>query len=525
MNFEQSNTNCFVFFYLGSMSCLSFRGKICFNIKCYLYICKRHNSKHKMQHVNELTEQRDNRKLDTSESNYVSDHGKFVKTPYVIDTKQCKGDYIVKRLLDASTESVKILEIIEKYHPNIQNAAMYGKAMQKCNVLRDWNRVKNIMNLLMTNTNIKPTLTEFHVYMNSIARSNLNNSMEIVIECFNLIINTYKLIPDTITFSILLKTFKKSGKYNEAEKCWDIMINKYNLIPNELIYTQMISIYSKAHQFEKGKQIFVEYNNKISNNELTYHLPTINSYLDLCAEWGNFKEIQNILDIIQNNNNLCLDVIGITTVMKYCVSARKYAKCIEVIDKWLTDNNNNNTYAPEMLHLKCYSFAHLINSNNINFEEKYAIYSKLKDTIYIESVAYRLDITPIIAKTHLQGVIYLYAEYNPIEIVNVFEYLLNKQLIGYFKNTSIDLHGFQLVEAQFVIRYLFAYKLNELMELNNNNNKINIIVGKGKHASGEQNEKGILREFIIDEFLSWDPPIKTIVAGYNNGLLLIDKVE
>eukprot|EP01083_Nonionella_stella_P037346 101786_1 len=484
---------------------------------------------HQSPHVNELTNTKHNTKLEQQQSNNLTGFGRFVKSPVLVNKQLSKGDSRVKRELDAAKDSLKILGIIEKYHSEIQNPSMYGKAMQKCNVLRDWNSVHKIMQLMQCNPHHEPTLTEFNVFLNSMARSNLWNALQIATECYKSMIHKYKLTPDVITFGILLKLLTKKLKYHEAEQCWHTMTHTYYISPNELLYNQMITIYSKTHQHHKATQLFNEYLDKVQCKKLPLHIPTINAYLNTWAETGDTEQVQIVLDMIDGTKGVHLDEIGIITVMKCCIVSGKYNTCIEILQNWLDEDdrgNNGRRCTHPMLHLKCHSLTRLIAFDEYSFEERYEYYLQLQNTIYHESVLHNIDITDILAKTHLEGAIYLYADHDPMEIVNVFETLLAKEWIGYLAKGSaqqivIDLHGFEFVETQFVLRYLFAFKAKEWMD----HEKIEIVVGKGKHSEGIKHEKGLLRESVMKELTSWEPSIHAHVSPSNSGVLFVDREQ
>merc|ERR1712228_782080 len=111
------------------------------------------------------------------------------------------------------------------------------------------------------------------------------------------------------------------------------------------------------------------------------------------------------------------------------------------------------------------------------------------------------------------------------EIVNVFESLLSEQLFGYSSPhhpDMIDLHGYQSTDAQFVIRYVFGFKNDYLMQCCRQHGNVKIIVGKGNHSVGSTNERGSLKDFLIHEFESWNPPIRASIDEANTGRLVID---
>ena len=132
--------------------------------------------------MNRFLERRHRQQMENTEANTLSRNGSVVAHPVIIE--RCDGDHSVKRQLDAAQSSQQILRIITRHHGASRNASLYGKAMQKCNVLRDWATVRRIMRMLLCDAMVAPQLTEFHVFMNSMARSDNRNAMRIIDACF-----------------------------------------------------------------------------------------------------------------------------------------------------------------------------------------------------------------------------------------------------------------------------------------------------------------------------------------------------
>ena len=477
--------------------------------------------------LNRLPAIQHNASLDQSQNTLFRSTGQYVQNPAVI--QRCDGDHTVKRRLDRASDSKAIVQIMEQHHPHIQHAALYGKAMQKCNVLRNWHSVQLIMRMMLSNPNVAPQCTEFHVFMNSMARSNVPSAMEIVISCFHSMITTHRLIPDRITFGILLKCLTKRCKYHEAVQCWNLMTHRFGLEPDVVLFTQMITVCSRARQSIAAKSYFDEYLNEIRRGALPPNISVFNAYFNVCAEDGDLDEMRCALRTLRTFSGLFIDHFSIIAVMKCCLNASKYTKCLRVLDKWLEDGQRDCTES--MMHIKCYSLCQLIRSAEGGAKRKHKLYSRLKHTIYAELKQFGLAITPIFGKTHLEAAISVFGEEGWSETVAVFEGLMEQQLIGYLVfdgnvgKMVIDLHGLRLVEAQFVLRYLFRHRLDEVARSCDGDGNVYMVVGRGKHSPGMDHEKGRLRQFVIEELASWSTPIAATVSPYNRGVVLIQKSE
>lgn len=497
-----------------SQSIRAVRSRICITRRCFSIV--------KNQHVNEQLSQQQ-LESEQIQSLHISQKGKYIQNPVIL--KEYRGDGPVKRELDAAKESTKILAIIENNHNNIRNAAIYGKAMQKCNVLHDYHSVHKIMKLMCLNSKIKPGLIEFHVFMNSMARSNWKRAINQILKTFTSMINEYHLTPDIITFSIMFKALRRAKKYEEAEKIFrELMMGKYHIEPCELVYSQMIAIYADNNKFMEAHKLFYEYIDKAKQGKLQYNLPVINAYLNACNSKQNFMEMTKVMDIIQETDGLSLDKYSIANIMKSCIAAGKYKKCVKVFEKWIGEGNEE---VIQMLYIKCRALAKMIMAKDLTFEQKCELYRNLE--MNVADAMEKGGIGSKLKKCLLEGCIYLYADKDPMEIVKLFESLVDEGWIGYIAldhgpashneltmRPLIDIHGFQWIENQFILRYLFTFKLDEILKSIDYDGKISIIVGVGK---------GKLKKLVMEELKSWDPSIACKECEENKGKIIIEEYE
>eukprot|EP01083_Nonionella_stella_P082508 227732_1 len=411
----------------------------------------------------------------------------------------------IKAYIETSNSSKDILSMIEQNVNIIEHASIFGKAMKKCDNLRGWQSVHQIMKLLLSST-LQPQRIQFNVFFNSMAHS---DSPELTIKYFDVMVNEYSIQPDVVCFSSIIKSFRFQGKSKLAEKFWRMMHDKYHLQPDEWLYTEMISVYAKCHEIEKGTKLFNEYLDKVARQVLKHEKPVYGAYLNMFSRMGN-------IDGMMHANKLILDagfpsdVVTITDVMRGYLAARDEDGCLDVLQEWLSFD-----YPPAlpMMHLKCVALTHKIQKSNASFEDKYAMYVELKDTIYKELKHYGFPMDALIAKTELDGAIFLYRFHDPEHIIDVFLSMVQKGVIEYkvydtySKSYIIDFHVFHPWQVQFIVRYLIGFELEKLLKILIDD-KLLIVVGVGKHTEGRNNQKGKLKEFLKTELQSWDPPIR-----------------
>ena len=102
--------------------------------------------------------------------------------------------------------------------------------MQKCTKLRDWKSVRKIMDSSLTSP-LRPTLLQFNIFVDSMAKS---DNPALCLKYFRIMQDKYTIEPDIVSFSALLKSFRRQGMITEAEEILTEMKIKYGLMPKNL---------------------------------------------------------------------------------------------------------------------------------------------------------------------------------------------------------------------------------------------------------------------------------------------------
>eukprot|EP01083_Nonionella_stella_P172130 589755_1 len=427
----------------------------------------------------------------------------------------------VRSLLQKSKTSHDTYRIIREHQKQIEHPGIYALAMQKCKKSSDWKSVHGIMELCLK-SRVKPQVQQFNIFIDCMARS---DAPEIAVEYFNLMIQKYDLVPTVITLASLTKSFRTQAKYREAEWHWNLMLCQHNVIPNELAYAEMFSVYAKAHQKKKANWLFHEYLQKVKRNELSANLALFGAYLNVLSRCGDPKGMKRVIALIKQNGFELNNVI-ITDIMRGFLAARKYRKCIETLNVWI--GNGHIPTLPMML-LKCVSLEHMIKLDELAFSEKEKLYLEIVDIIHNQLTHYGIEINQSIAGTQLSAAVFLYRQTNPMKLVEIFEAMVQQKLVGYEqydaqnKKRVIDLHVFQPWDAQFILRYLFGFKLKDV--LGESDERLGIVCGKGKHTQGGGNNQGGLQQFVQNELGRWNPPIFVKQDKINKGMVWIQRSE
>eukprot|EP01084_Bolivina_argentea_P014932 27931_1 len=416
----------------------------------------------------------------------------------------------VKSHLNNCSNGKQVLSVIKSHQNQINHSSLYGKAIQLCTKWNDFDSAIQVMKLFESSpVKLKADQIIFNIFFDCMAHADLP---ELASKYFDIMLNKYKLSPNNITFSCLIKGCRRQSKHHEATKYWCLM-KQFNIIPQKQQYTEMLSVYSKAKQEELAENIFQEYLAQVESKQLPINIPTFAAYLNVFSRSGNIEGLHRTLPILIDYG-ICSNGTIASDIMRTYVVARNEIKALEYFDSYIS---NGNEPTVSMMYLKCVALSlTLIHSEFIQyeFETKYELYTEIVNTIWQQMKQYQMKIDPLFIRCQLSAAIGLYHNVNPAQIVDIFHSLLKTGYIGYKgkKGMEIDLHLCQLLDAQFILRYVIGYKLNELLKTQRN---LHLVVGSGKHGSGT------LRGFVITELLSYDPPIAAKPHEWDKAVLVV----
>ena len=405
----------------------------------------------------------------------------------------------------------------------IIDVSVYHRAMDKCKSLRDYQAIPAIMDLL-SQSNLPLDAESLNSFIRTM---NHSNSADECVRYFDSMVSDNGITPNMETFAGLFKSFESPRTIGKLEKYWNLMRDRFHLDPPPSLYAQVIRQYSNADHREKAVQIFNEYLQRLQRRELAVHPPIFSAYLNIFSSCGDLEGIHSALDILKEHGIDCNHRVIITIIVSGHYNAREHRKCIELIDEWI---QNGNVPDSNLLRFKCAALSRILQDES-TFPQKQKIYRRLQDVIHRDLKDYGLDITPKIASIYLIAAISLYHNVNPMEMVKLYHDLERRQFLKQYISSEfgtfsaskeINVHFADILEAQFVIRYLFGYRLEEVMD-NGDDEVIWILVGKGKHSKGMGRNQGKMRQFVIKELSNWNPPLECKPHPFNHGLLSVDK--
>ena len=443
---------------------------------------------------------------------------KSIRIPKHTDSK-------IKQKLNESQTQFDTLAVIIEHLDSITHPSIFGKAMTKCKKQKGWYQAQRIMELALK-SNIQLSTVLFNISFDIMAHS---DSPERIIEYFDLMIHKYHLQPDIVTFTTLIKSCRKQAKhrYELAFKFWNSM-SEFNVSPNLLIYNEMICVCSRAKQFDAAIALFDEF---LQNNQHAItadHRTIFCSYLSVFSRNGNINGIKKAIKLFkQYGFEYQMDPIIITDIMRCynIASARRPVKALKVYSKFIDNGGVPDLF---MMHLKCKAICNILKDdiveNEYSFEQKHAFYKEIEDTIYRQLQSYNIKMTQILVGTQLSAAIFLYRQTEPMKAVEIVKDLSAKKLISFkfydeeTKQIMIDLHSFDPMETQFILLYVIAFEVHQLLV---KRDSLVIIVGVGKHS--HEDTSGQMKQFVVEQLQKYEPAIKCRDHPTNAGRIVIEK--
>lgn len=396
----------------------------------------------------------------------------------------------------------EILNIIT--NNEINDKSVYGFAMKKCNMMKAFNRTKQIMDIAIKKNKDMLDLIQFAIFFDGMANSgSYENYCK---KYFDIMINDLNIEPDNIVFGTLFKACRNipSLSIKWADILFDLMVNKYKLNPSKQIYTELILLYGMNNNIKKMDKLFSDF----LISDYFNHLPTWGAYLNVYATQGNMVQVNEIIKIMKQRN-IELKIEQYSIVMKCMLQKNCYGKVINLYENMLKLGIKPDGLLIFMVYLT-YLKMQTISQN----ENKERYHYKIMNEMNTDFIKYNIKWNYKLKSIQLNSMIDYYLNKNRMKFVEYFE--LNKEYFPYCESNNsnqycIDLHYYSIDISRFIIRYIFAFKFNELI-----NKNIIIICGWGKHnLSG----KSDLKDFIINEINYWNYKIQ---INIDKGRILIN---
>ena len=394
--------------------------------------------------------------------------------------------------------SKRVIHILTNRSNEINHSAVLSIGIKKCVYLKDYSGLDKLMDIIVNQYSHLVDVVNFNVYFDQIRK--FQSNYHICVKYYNIMTTKLNIKPDKFTYSILIKLcLHQPLLYQEfTMNLVDNLIEYDNHMLDISLYVVLFKWCSKFELYHKADTIFNEY---FLKSEYVDEITIYNSYLNVYARKGDTYKMNNIINIM-NDHDVKFNFTTYGTIMKYYINSKKYSKCLELYD----DLNVNDSSLNLMK---------LIALQKLQIQYK-ILNDKDESTKYFNEAMNCFNVTYSFKKVKLLSNIVEYCDINPNNIIEYFE----KNEYKYLKRSNhnilcIDLHLYNKLESQFILRYIFAFKLN----LFDSNHDLNIFTGYGKH----QTKAYSLKNDVKNEINSWNNITICVNSNDNPGLLLISK--
>ena len=396
--------------------------------------------------------------------------------------------------------------ILERIQSNefIHDSNAYEMAMKQCNHLRAFDVTEQIICLLIDE---KPDLLNNIIFNTLFVGLGKARNIKKCKKYFKLMIKM-GLKPNKPIFGTLIYACANRGtKYSIAfgARLIHILTDVYQLELEAAMIIPMMKLYSAQDNMDKVHYLFEHYCVNATAPTKNQKSLIYGAYLNILADNGDIGNVKYVVDLM-DKNGIDLDVAKYSSIIKAHLNTGYYNECLHIFDMM-------NKYG---IFLDDICINHLLKTY-LYLQNDYKVKKdKNNERIYHDKIMndlptilnrFRIKEDHIMRITQLSSIILYYSEVDPIKIVNYFENNMDKY--KYIKPTAIDLHEYTYTCAQFILRYMFYYRFNEMK---NRHKKLDIIVGKGQ---------SLMKQFVINEIESWNSVLIPQNDTNNTGRLLI----
>ena len=376
---------------------------------------------------------------------------------------------------------------------NINDVSVYGAIFKRCNEKKYYNLAVNVMEYCIKN-NIMLTDIECTIFVSVMING---DKMYCVKQYFkSVFINQFNINVSKFLLTNVIKGCKKRiGRYYDFLE-YILNYGKENGIEyDDYMYNEIIGIYVKLKKYSNMDQLFDDFIKSKYNNEFINYTTFLNAYANI----GNITKMKEIFNIIKEIKPE-LNIVIYTVLMKGYIKCGKYKKALNIYEKYILtqfeiDINVLKNKCMAYLFMQYYSdnINDQLNAHNIIMNEisnEYYQIKKSRDSWFITKC--------------LISMILKYHNSQPNKISNYFKKNFGDGKVvytSYLKNMNIyciDLHCFDLLVAQYILRYVFAFELEN--NIFNQQNDVHILCGKQTHSISNDNS---MLKFIFNEIKNW----------------------
>ena len=355
------------------------------------------------------------------------------------------------------------ISIIDYLRGNIiADASIYNIAVKKLIELDKMECIDDVMNIGIQKDDAILDSILFNCYFDTIMKQNDAKCLDKCKHYFDIMINKIDVVPDRITFTILIKVAKKYKDVEWGKYLYELMIGYYKIKEDSKLFNEMIGLYGECNDVVSLEKMFGDH---VLGSEYENDATLWGNYMNYYGKNGDIKKVKSIVKLMRQKE-IGMNVVIYSIIMNAYLRAKRYNDVIMLYNTLIKKEIKPNS---QILFSKYWTFVELQQNKNLTHDYIISQYNKdctefqihndkLIKNIILKSYLIESDheITNEIIRFITQNKWYLY-QYNP-----------NEGIIQLYNNDESCL--------QFMLKYIFKFEIKSLKP--NINMNINVYMNK-----------------------------------------------
>ena len=503
------------------------------------------NNKPACVNVSKMIEKENNNNIDINDINDTKNsitttieneqHQLFLSKIKQTITHECKDLASIKNILNNNTTDNKKNNKNDNY---IKDISVYTCAIQKLSHLRLWNDCIEISKMAFRSNIIRDEFF-YGALFNVYARNDQINKA--YPRLYNHMTKQDKIVPNIVMMTTLVKGCIKNGLFSTAMEILK-ETNEYEIETDESFYCVLIAVCGKAGEISTAEMIFDQYLQlvKIKPDQYKPNRVIFNAIFKVLKDCGKIDKLIEYkqLAILKYCDYVQFETIDYTTFMSAYLKAKQPEKAMKMYQEMI-----DKGFEPDFLALAVLQSIHI----------QLMIKTKLHDEN--ERLKHLNIVTTEIPRKHitsgskidtrcvlniLRAMLLYHGQKQWSIVAKQGKKFIKSGHFNYWQQSkrkkglipNIDLHQFSVVEAIFLLRYIFMYEKDIILEHVKHSSSLMIVTGRKLYGKIKQSDlidkdkdAPPLKDAIAYELLNWQPELVGIPSKMYGGCIELDSTS
>ena len=421
----------------------------------------------------------------------------------VSGSNECKA---IRKKISKCTDAKQIIQIIkDNTHNNSIDHTVFGAAIQRCGMLKNWSLALKIFEL-MNRCNIHKSIIEYTILLDVLCK---NDQMKLALD----ILKQHNIKWDLPVFNSLIIGCKHRCNVKLAEKLWN-KLHANALKPDLVTFNSMISVYARSGLMDKAETLYEQ----ISDPDSVTFAAMMSGY----AISKNKHKMMTMQHYMQQRG-IKPNEIHFSCILKCYLSQNEPFEALDFFEYEIKQKLPRERINKLLIHQLCCAYLQIMETCVHSKRQKYF-------KIITKTLPNEYGLYP--ANSLLFDALLLKYDEQWHRVVPHFERAIaQSELHGYWKESEfdewwIDLHQHSHRTARFILHYVLRYEgeyvQNEIIQKDKN---VVVLCGRGKHQEGRfqgERNRNSMKDLVRNELLSWNPPIRCMQYERERACLILD---